>query len=151
MAFSLAGFLKNDDSVPVNGPSWLHFSYLSYSFGAIVQFHPKKLITFIMFVVNLQNSVSKIDISCNWVLVEKFAPDCYNWEVRTNGRKPGGSLSTRMTSTTENRLSSSYIVFLPSLNRIAPLGYVIDRRCPGVLWIRESYAFCQRGNKDSLI
>lgn len=44
-----------------------------------------------MFIVNLQNSVSKIDISGNWVLVEKFAPDCYNWEVKTTGRKPSGS------------------------------------------------------------
>lgn len=53
-----------------------------------------------MFIVNLQNFVSKIEIYSNRVLVEKFTPDCYNWEVRTIGRKPDGSLSARMTSTT---------------------------------------------------
>ena len=58
-------------------------------------FYPRKLITFIMFIVNLQNSVSKIDISGDWVLVERFTPDCHNWEVGTTGREPDGSLSLK--------------------------------------------------------
>lgn len=40
-----------------------------------------------MFIVNLRNFVSKIDVSGIWVLVEKFTPDCYNWEAETIGRK----------------------------------------------------------------
>ena len=97
-----------------------------------------------MFIVNLQNFVSKIDISGSLVLVEIFTPGCYNWEAETIGRKHWRRFVSKNDTNRKNRLTSSCIILPLSLNRITPLGYLIDRRqCPGVLWIRESCAFCQ--------
>ena len=86
--------------------------------------------------------MSKIDISGSLVLVEKFTPDCYNWEAKMIGRKHWQRFVNKNDTNRKNRLTSSCIILPPSLNRITPLGYLIDRRrCPGVLWIRESVHF----------